>query len=125
MYLSFTEIWFNQSFTEMQRMKFLVWLRRKCLDAGYCNVRLLGRSAIAKPADASDYVIAAECENEAEYFRLLPVIAQLCAGMPKRFIEAGGTKWGESIFFDVVKPLAALQSPVAKDHSATSQEVGV
>jgi hypothetical protein len=125
MYISFTEVWFAQSSAEIQRMKFLLWLRRKCVDAGYDNVRLLGRSPIAKPADASDYVIVAECKNDAEYFRLLPVIAELCAGMQKRFIEAGGVKWGESIFFDAVAPLAPHQDQGSRAHSDTPQEVGV
>ncbi|HEX8089269.1 MAG TPA: hypothetical protein VF762_10475 [Blastocatellia bacterium] len=104
MFISFTEIWFSQTSAEMQRMKLLVWLRAKCIDAGYKNVRVLGRSVIAKPADASDYVIVAECETQQDYFRLLDVIAELTEGMQKRFIDAGGLKWGESIFFDLIEP---------------------
>ena len=104
MVISFTEIWFSQASSEMQRMKLLIWLRSKCIEAGYQNVRILGRSVIAKPADASDYVISAECRDQDEYHRLLSVIAELTEGMQKRFIEAGGIKWGESIFFDVVAP---------------------
>ncbi len=102
MFISFTEIWFSQSSSEIQRMKFLLWLRRKCVEASYKNVRILGRSMIGKPADASDYVIIAECSDQEEYFRLLDVIAGLTKGMQKRFIEAGGIKWGESIFIDLV-----------------------
>jgi hypothetical protein len=125
MYISFTEIWFNQSSAELQRMKFLLWLRRKCVDAGYENVRLLGRSPVGKPSDASDYVIVAECQDETEYFRLLPVIAKLCSGMQKRFIEAGGVKWGESIFFDVVSARAASSSKACESPDDVPQEVGV
>ena len=102
MVISFTEIWFSQASSEIQRMKLLIWLRSKCIEAGYQNVRVLGRSVVAKPADASDYVISAECRDQEEYFRLLSVIAELTEGMQKRFIESGGIKWGESIFFDVV-----------------------
>jgi hypothetical protein len=125
MHISFTEIWFDQSHSETQRMKFLLWVRRKCADAGYSNVRLLGRSPIAKPADASDFVISVECENESEYFRLLPVIAGLCEGMPKRFTEAGGRKWGESMFFDVVAPLRVTQPDSFREQRAIPQEVSV
>ena len=126
MYISFTEIWFNQSSSEVQRMKFLLWLRRKCKEAGYDNVRLLGRSPIGKPADASDYVIVCECANDAEYFRLLPVIAELCEGMQKRFIEAGGIKWGESIFFDVAPPSRPAQLGMLSEiANGIPEEIGV
>jgi hypothetical protein len=105
-YISFTEIWFAPSSLEMQRMKFLLWLRKKCIAAGYENVRLWSRSVIAKPGDASDHVILVECANEAEYFRLLPTIAGLCSGMQKRFVEAGGIKWAEGLFSDAVSPVS-------------------
>lgn len=108
MVMSFTEIWFSHASSEAQRMKLLLWLRRKCEQAGYVGVRILGRSTVAKPADASDYVLVAECHDLAEYFRLLEAIQKLTAGMQKRFIESGGIKWGESIFHDVVPPRAAV-----------------
>lgn len=98
-------------------MKFLIWLRKKCVSAGYKNVRLLGRSTIAKPGDASDYLIVVECADQDEYFRLLPVISGLCSGMQKRFVEAGGIKWGESLFSDVVPSVGAA----AVDHGDTEE----
>lgn len=110
MLVSITEIWFLQSSAEMQRMKFLVWLRSKCVAAGYDNVRLWGRSVIGKPADASDYALVVECTDDAKYYQLLPTIAQMCSGMQKRFVEAGGLKWGESLFVDAAPPLSGLCS---------------
>lgn len=120
MHVSVTEIWFLQSSTQVQRMKFLLWLRRQCLAAGYDCVRLLGRSPVAKPPDASDYVMVVECADDQQYYRLLPTIAKLCSGIRERFIAAGGIKWGEGLFFDVAPPMSA--SSIAQTH-AEAQEV--
>lgn len=102
-------------------MKFLVWLRRKCVEAGYQNIRLLGRSVIAKPAEASDYVIVAECQSQVDYFRLLEVIAGLTSGMQQRFITAGGVKWGESVFFDLIECKSHPGAAAGGNHAVTEE----
>jgi hypothetical protein len=107
MFVSFTDIWFSQDSSEFQRVKFLLWLRAKCRKAGYERVRLMGRSTIAKPADASDYALVVECRDRQQYFELLGVIAGLTQGMQERFIRAGGVKWGESLFCDLVEEQVA------------------